>query len=65
MKETNRRKLYYYCKRYVRTIDTRQDLIILDPDADLEKPFSKLNYYLSNLEQAILETVNDDGDSND
>lgn len=59
MKETNRMKLYDYCKRYVRTIETRQDLIMLDPDADLEKPFSKLNYYLSKLENGILETVND------
>ena len=35
---------------------------MLDPDADLEKPFSKLNYYLSELENGILETVNDGDD---
>lgn len=59
MKETNRMKLYDYCKRYVRTIETRQDLIMLDPDADLEKLLSNLDYYLLELEQAISETVND------
>lgn len=64
MKETNRMKLYDYCKRYVRTIDTRQDLIILDPTAKLEKHHDTLNGCLSKLEQAILETVND-GDRDD
>ena len=62
MRETNRRKLYDYCKRYVRATETMQDLIMLDPDADLEKIHDKLDRYLSKLEKAILETVNEGDD---
>lgn len=62
MRGTNRLKLYDYCKRYVRTIETRQDIIFLDPQSDLTV-MNKINSKLKHLEKNIQTVINDDGDS--
>ena len=59
MRVGDRGVLYELCKAYVRAIHTRQDLIILDPKADLEQHYDKLTNHIARIEDEIQKIVND------
>lgn len=59
MRVSDRGVLYELCKAYVRTVNTRQDLVILDPKADLEQHYDKLTNHIARIEEEIQKIVND------
>lgn len=59
MRVSDRSVLYELCKAYVRAVNTRQDLVILDPKADLEQHYDKLTNHIAKIEEEIQKIVNE------